>query len=67
MAAISFCQTELMATQIEPGMTTMDITGTVYVAGITNMAGQGNGITADTAPTTWGPDQNIRWKVAACL
>lgn len=52
MAAISFCQTELMATQIEPGMTTMDITGTVYVAGITNMAGQGNGITAELA---WGP------------
>lgn len=52
MAAISFCQTELMAAQIEPGQTTMEITGAVYVAGITNMAGQGNGVTAELA---WGP------------
>ena len=66
--AITFCQTETPAITVAPDEATPQIQGLVYAAGITNMTGQGMGVTAELvwglaseAPTDWANTESVTY------
>lgn len=49
---VAFCRTESTQARVAPGQTTGELTGELFVAGVTNAAGQGAGVQAELV---WGP------------
>jgi hypothetical protein len=49
---VAYCRTETTQVSVAPGQTTGELTGEVFVSGVTNAPGQGMGVLAELV---WGP------------